>query len=356
MSLPPGITGSSNRTLSVSVIVHAKFPERVRSPWLRERLLTFPGARGAIASTGDAASTHPRRERVESFRPSWGSVEITRAMIELLAEGLALAKQQEQQQKSEKCNDESTPNRNNTNPFLVTPTVMYDDLSFQDSIPPSDRFIFVSETCIPIVSLDKFEEELFAITDIGNSWVNGSNEPNNGYSRQLQSEKMSPAIPASKIWKADQWIVLTRQHAEEVMSIPSKISESQGFFTCFSHVRASDEMYFPTALALLGLIRSNVNNESNNEKSKTASSLTGTVMIGDNVMKRRVTYCDWSCGAKNPALFNGIKDLREMITVARQENCLFARKFSGEIALQDWADVIKSQMTREVNKKQEPQR
>jgi hypothetical protein len=115
-------------------------------------------------------------------------------------------------------------------------------------------------------------------------------------------------------------------------------------------------MYFPTALALLGLIRSNVNNESNNEKSKTASSLTGTVMIGDSVMKRRVTYCDWSCGAKNPALFNGIKDLREMITVARQENCLFARKFSGEIALQDWADVIKSQMTREVNKKQEPQR
>eukprot|EP00590_Aulacoseira_subarctica_P011987 CAMPEP_0172438666 /NCGR_PEP_ID=MMETSP1064-20121228/72919_1 /TAXON_ID=202472 /ORGANISM="Aulacoseira subarctica , Strain CCAP 1002/5" /LENGTH=226 /DNA_ID=CAMNT_0013187233 /DNA_START=412 /DNA_END=1093 /DNA_ORIENTATION=- len=219
-------------------------------------------------------------------------------MIELLAEGLALAKQQEQQQKSEKCNDESTPKRNNTNPFLVTPTVMYDDLSFQDSIPPSDRFIFVSETCIPIVSLDKFEEELFAITDIGNSWVNGSNEPNNGYSRQLQSEKMSPAIPASKIWKADQWIVLTRQHAEEVMSIPSKISESQGFFTCFSHVRASDEMYFPTALALLGLIRSNVNNESNNEKSKTASSLTGTVMIGDNVMKRRVPIAIGAAGLK----------------------------------------------------------
>ena len=44
--------------------VHAKHPERVQSPWVRERLLPV------------------------SFRPEWGSVELVRASIELMRAAL----------------------------------------------------------------------------------------------------------------------------------------------------------------------------------------------------------------------------------------------------------------------------
>jgi hypothetical protein len=171
------------------------------------------------------------------------------------------------------------------------------------------------------------------------SWVNGRNHPNNGYSRQLQWEKISQAIPTQKIWKADQWIVLTLNHAEQILDIPSKLTDPQAFYQCFAQVRASDEMYFPTALAILGLIHTTTTTTTTD---KNQGSTTTTIrMIGPNVQKRRITYCDWTGGAKNPVTFYNVQDLQNCISVARKEGCLLARKFSSDsITLQQWSNLI----------------
>jgi len=325
VSLPQGVTGSTNKTLIISAICHAKYPDKVKSSWLRQRLLCWPGSRGrrrnAAKQWTSSDSVDTAMDRFQSFRPEWGSLEITRAMIELLDEGLSIT--------NHPIPPSSSPNIDAPpNPFLANRTA-------SENIPPADRFLFVSETCLPIVSLDEFERALYKATP-NQSWLKAMNEPNNGYSRQLQWDQMSPAVPRHKIWKADQWIVLTRAHAQLIVDIPNKIG-GEPLWKCFRQIKASDEMYFPTALALLGILKK----------------------CNTETVNCRVTYCDWSQGAKNPAVFKDISDLKRIMDIARDEGCLLARKFmvnrgardnssTGErISLQEWADVVKSRMNYE---------
>jgi hypothetical protein len=60
----------------------------------------------------------------------------------------------------------------------------------------------------------------------------------------------------------------------------------------FARINASDEMYFPTALAVLGIQRKR------------------TIVLRPQVAKRAVTYTDWTEGMRNPATLytNGIRE------------------------------------------------
>jgi hypothetical protein len=51
-------------TYQARLFIHAKYPERIRSPWIRDRLLDF------------------------SFRPEWNSVEVVQAILSLLQAAL----------------------------------------------------------------------------------------------------------------------------------------------------------------------------------------------------------------------------------------------------------------------------
>lgn len=266
----------------------------------------------------------------------------------------------------------------------------------KEPLPTVDRFIFVSETCLPVTTLSEFESALFRDEDdpphhhqegkkqpsnthtttttneetcydqsgANKSWINARNTPNNGYARQLQWDATDSSIPRNKIWKADQWIVLTRHHAwpiislidDAIQSVQSQIGGGSGgggnrdrdrgghhrqsriqlaLWQCFRRVKASDEMYFPTVMALLGIL------EGDDEENESASAGVGTdvdgadkkPMMKEEVCNRRVTYCDWSMNAKNPASFvinrqDKFKELIRVVRLARQERCLFARKFT----------------------------
>lgn len=112
------------------------------SPWVRARLLPT------------------------SFRPEWGSVEITRAEIELLKTAV-------------------------------------------DASSSTQRFLFASESCLPVLPLDAAADALFHAEP--RSWVNARATPNNGYSNQQQFDPLlSAGLPRERIWKADQWVCLTR--------------------------------------------------------------------------------------------------------------------------------------------------
>jgi hypothetical protein len=79
-------------------------------------------------------------------------------------------------------------------------------------------------------------------------------------------------------------------------------------------------MYFPTALSVLGILHrpSGVGEVDENSKRESCA--------GDEIRRRRITYCDWSVSAKNPASFTSA-EWRDVVVKARGEGCLFARKF-----------------------------
>jgi hypothetical protein len=395
--------------MMVSVICHAKFPEKVQSPWLKKRLMTLKPSIWEVEQ-------YKQRSRRDSYakedlsclppiryfsrRPEWGSIEITRAMIDLLDEGLRIGTSRDNTDSvSRTIKDPRQASeyreRYCTHRYVVTKS----SLQSGEMLPTVDRFIFVSETCLPVVTMSELEvslfgklgeekeEELSSSSDINSSrvadgveasrgslfappsskysgeyanksWVNARNTPNNGYARQLQWDAMDPAVPPMHIWKADQWILLTRHHAWPLLSLVDEAVQNVqascnrgsdnkdgkdnrdalhlGLWQCFRKVKASDEMYFPTLMSLLGMLGGGdckVNNDNPNQmdSAEEASRMTSCNEI--EVCTKRVTYCDWSENAKNPATFvisrrDNFKEFRNVIKLAREEGCLLARKFT----------------------------
>ena len=486
----------SSSSVLVSIIIHAKFPERITSSWMKQRhLIRLPrhvlngevnageggdgSKEGVAASAGaspfpaqqqqqpqqdqrqqGASTTEEAKPTTTTFnyapkfhsrRPDWGSVEITRAMIDLLEEGLRIGSSP--CSSSNNTNTTNTANANNDDVkesasvdlrcsyrrYISSPgdsfpengsssttsagEVVVDDKNNVESktnstskiqsdgdITPVDRFIFVSETCLPVATLDEVEMALFGPREVydtneststtadkeeeeeekvqkanndGNgsdvsatatkatkiqtkkslkslyekSWVNARSTPNNGYSRQQQWDEIRPNdIPPNFVWKADQWIVLTRTHGEAVASLPRNYLNGRYLWTAFRNCRASDEMYFPTALSILGIVRRHP--EGLAEVDNLAK---GESCAGDQIRRRKITYCDWSMGAKNPAMFT-CQEWKEVALKARGEGCLFARKFvpksslrgrrqkgvqnspvvgnDGIVSVEDWLSVI----------------
>lgn len=453
----------SNSNLLVSVLCHAKFPERVKSPWLQRRLLVSKAPNNRHNNNNRRHSNNNSRYdnrrhdddrnqhvRYHTRRPEWGSVDITRAMIDLLDEGLKIGKSKSNCDNDERysyarymANDDNDTTfnqdfNNQSSNSSANPSSMYspsrkNQNQNNESLPEVDRFIFVSESCLPIVTLQEMEMALFGpeeTTTLNNirdyisspkrqrpnqdkeaenastakqchehysgvhankSWLNAYNKPNNGYARLLQWDATNKAVPKNCIYKADQWIVLTRKHAwplislidDAVKSVQQAYSRNQSregghhnssyqshsnnikvsLWQCFEHVKASDEIYFPTAMALLGILNTATDDDggengdgASRDKEPRALKEANVSFEGEIAFKR-VTYCDWSEKGKNPKSFiiNKQKDskyveLKNRILTAREEGCLIGRKFitggnlfrseEDTINVKDWIKII----------------
>lgn len=273
---------AARQSITISLICHAKEPHKVQSEWLKSRLLVEPPRMGR----GNDFAPPIYRTR----RPQWGSIEITLAMLDLCNESLKIGMDAYR----------SKDPRFSTNRYGFQP-----ESTSTAGLPQVDKILFISETCLPI---DSLTDELLASPC---SIVNSRDTPNNGFSRQLQFDKIHSLVPLK--FKADQWMMLSRPHLQCIMSeLPPN------FWECFRDCNASDEMYFPTSLALLGI----------------------GIEHGEQpqLVTRRITYSDWSTGPRNPATFEA-KDLKRVVEEARKEGCLAARKFVG-ITLEEWKAVV----------------
>lgn len=260
----------------VCIFIHAKFPDRVRSPWVTRHLVRF------------------------NIKATWGSVELTKVMINLLHE------------------------------------VRNDDID--NAI---GRYCFLSESCIPLFSLDETLVRIYANDDEdinvqllptilptppirAMSWVNFSFQPMDGFVYSNQFQPLTEIIPSDCICRSDQWVMLTVDHVQEILRLADFASEQLAktqlikrnsdfanhiIIDKFKNVKASDEMYFPTVLAILGHITVG------STPQRGASS---------GVLRRRVTYCNWEGQNRSPKTFSTF-DL-EAVTKARAEGCLFFRK------------------------------
>lgn len=111
----------------------------------------------------------------ENFMPEWNSPEVVRAMLALLKHALA-----------------------------------------DDGIhAPCQRFVFATESCVPIFNAHDTCTRLFASEA---SWLDARHEAETKWERLASFDAVdNEIIPREAVWKAlPGWIMLTRKHAEEV--------------------------------------------------------------------------------------------------------------------------------------------
>lgn len=351
----------------------------MKSDWLRQRLLTYPPKQGRGNSFLDPVYL--------SRKPEWGSVEITRAMLDLLEDGLKIGNCSGGT--SVQCEDK----RFAATRYLVRYPPSFDSerISSND-IPPVDHFLYISESCLPVATAPEFFSNL---SDSTISWVNARHRmqagtPKNKYEDD-QFAGINRRIPGQFRWKADQWLLLSRTHASKIIAIDRPhIPPKHQLWQSFCHINASDEMFFPTSLALLGYLRftkdgcdtqkrrsrdeesyngkkSTGENEAQDlahstvgtQSSSTCDSATTSTLPDKNpcILLKPVTYTDWSEGARNPATFvHGASDFKTIGKLARHQKCLVARKFAtfkdvpgissnaehmtGNITFEQWIEVI----------------
>lgn len=127
-------------------------------------------------------------------------------------------------------------------------------------------------------------------------------------------------MPDGCVFKASQWVLLSRAHAAAVIDLMQQVGHtsahssnekqkgtadasetlpvlSNALFSAFELVgKASDEMFFPSCLAIVGAIQPS----SLEGDSSTCNNDTSTVTNTHSVYKLQVTYCDWTDNAKSP--------------------------------------------------------
>lgn len=109
------------------------------------------------------------------------------------------------------------------------------------------------------------------------------------------------------------------------MELPRMFKEE--LWPLFSKVSASDEMYIPTCLGLLGAI----------ERGADGGSFSSQV-----VACRRVTYCHWGASPKSPDSFDCLDD--KAVKAALEEGCVLARKFKpGGVGWEEWMTQMRAQ-------------
>ena len=295
-------------TDSYTVHFHCKHPEHVQSEWVREN------------------SIRTREGDVMTYRPDWGSVELVRAMLHLVREGLK---------------DENV-----------------------------QRLCFISESCLPVVPPREAHERLEGVE---HSWLDVKCRPNNGYSALHQ---FLPIKSGWTVHKADQWCLLLRKHAEILVRHPYA-------WRAFSHIKAPDEIYTPTvlyhggALSPTATLRFGEKGRADPDLSanlvralqdlgvkperyeiytdhlemrarlerkepatddvmlmlqKRLASLEGSRVFYGEIESRKTTYVNWSYSCLHPTRFVWNAEIARR---ASAHGCLFARKFA-EVEISTW--------------------
>lgn len=172
-------------------------------------------------------------------------------------------------------------------------------------------------------------------------------------------------FPPECVYKADQWMMLNRHDTEALLSATALLSDllSSCDIKCNSddvtsvlrtlfkkvcgfhsiilsqlckmiidmQVSVTDEMYISSMLALFGLISSSHTVCANRSLDNSIIASSADELVGSKIksraygiLKRRLTYCDWTKKDRSPETFTEITNA--LIASARQDGCLFMRK------------------------------
>jgi hypothetical protein len=210
--------------------------------------------------------------QIINFKPNWGAIEVTRALLKLF------------------------------------------EIALLDS--EVERLCYVSESCLPICSFRDAAKLLF---ETDKSWLKAYQTPVDGYDTMMMNAVNRNAIPKECVFKCDTWVMLTRKHAQAcIIDLPNLLKSP--IWPHFSRVKVADEICLPTLMAVIGAI------ESENEPKDG----------GDGIIRRKVTYVDWTEGGAHPKAFSGLT--QDIVDKGFKEGkSIFARKFKeGTVNLETW--------------------
>ena len=211
--------------------------------------------------------------QIINFKPNWGAIEVTRALLKLFEIALI-------------------------------------DIDVE-------RLCYVSESCIPICSFENASKLLF---ETEKSWLKAYQTPVDGYDTMMMNAVNRNAIPKECVYKCDTWVMLTRKHAQAcIIDLPNLLKSP--VWPHFSKVKVADEICLPTLMAVIGAIDSEKEPENGG---------------GDGIIRRKVTYVDWSEGGAHPKAFTSLT--QDVIDKGYIEGkAIFARKFKeGTVDLKTW--------------------
>jgi hypothetical protein len=192
------------------------------------------------------------RRRGDFPAPEWGTINLTKAMVHLL---------------------------NNAGQFSSA--------------------VFLSESCLPIMPVDEF---LYYVKITGEkSWMKLFTEPNDQYSDTYQFKPLWLKYTKKNVGKCDQWIMLSYKHAQIICAT---VKQNPSIWSSFENLRASDEMFFPTLLAI---------------------ALGGIEKLRAEIIERRITMVDWTEHKANPKTFTHLTP--ELVNIClRDFGSAFIRK------------------------------
>ena len=173
----------------------------------------------------------------------------------------------------------------------------------------NERFILLSETCIPIHPLPiVYKHLIFSKT----SFMGSFDDPG-PYGRGRYNWNMAPLVNLEQWRKGSQWFELNRKLGTYVVSDTSYYMKFKDFCRPACYV---DEHYLPTML---------------------------TIEFGPEIANKSITWVDWSRGGPHPAMFGKDDITKEFIMrIREQRTCihnghpgaicfLFARKFAPNV-------------------------
>jgi hypothetical protein len=205
---------------SADMYIHAKFPRRIQSPWVKQKLIS------------------------RSFQPDWNDVRIVQAMLALAEEALRDPNTTHILFCTESCIPISSLQDAIRMLLLLPPTIHTADIPDPAeeqrnvfSVPSSTRMFFHTSFVNAYNSSDPTQ---FTRFDERSCW-----------------SKIAHTIPYEAIWKAlPGWCVISKKHMNLVLDMPATHLGGKELYPIFETVWAPEELFFPTALSLLGVLPS----------------------------------------------------------------------------------------------------
>eukprot|EP00559_Dactyliosolen_fragilissimus_P001754 CAMPEP_0184861786 /NCGR_PEP_ID=MMETSP0580-20130426/6400_1 /TAXON_ID=1118495 /ORGANISM="Dactyliosolen fragilissimus" /LENGTH=248 /DNA_ID=CAMNT_0027359413 /DNA_START=598 /DNA_END=1344 /DNA_ORIENTATION=- len=193
----------------------------------------------------------------------------------------------------------------------------------------SDKYtthvLFATESCIPIATLPEIAEKLRMYNNGKCSFVDAYNSHDTRCTRFDEHHIwniLAPNIPRDAIHKAlPGWCLLCRSHLQSILDLPRELKDGKELWPIFDKVWAPEEAYFPTALALAG------------------------VLPGDEVINKSLMYAEWDDKAKihsdraHPRFFDNHFG-KNFVQSLRRDGYLFMRKLKYSLDECLWKEAV----------------
>ena len=187
--------------------------------------------------------------------------------------------------------------------------------------PKTTHFMMVTESCIPVGTLDELTNiihekgehcSFLDAYDIHSPRCTRWDEHNCFAIDSIPKDVIHKALPG--------WALFSRPHMEEILNLKNRLNGGE-LYPLFKSVWAPEEVYFSTALALLGKVKGS-----------------------NEVVMRSLMWSKWDANAKgndrsHPIVYDG-RFCEKLIDDIKADGCIFMRKWKRGLSIREWERIV----------------